>query len=82
MFSIYEAVVRTIDSTFRAAAVAPMVVAITEDGVDGVIDYIHLDEENATNASPENLPVLLTWWVFEHARGYEVISATLSRRRT
>ena len=80
MTSVYEAVVVTTDATYRASAVTPMAVAVTQDGVDGVIDYITLDEINASNAWPENLPVLLTWWTFEHQRGYEIISATLSRR--
>jgi len=80
MASIYEAVVVTSDATYRATAVGPLAVAITEDGVEGVTDLIQLDETNAANASPENLPVLLTWWVYEYRRGYEVISATLSRR--
>lgn len=80
MADIYEGVVVTSDATYRATAVTPLAVAVTQDGVDGVLDYITLDETNASNAAPENLPALLKWWTFEHQRGYEIISATLSRR--
>jgi hypothetical protein len=78
MGSMYVAVVKTTGATYRATAPTPKAIAITEDGVDGVIDYIHLTDEQAAAAAPENLTATLTWWVYEFARGMDIISATLS----
>jgi hypothetical protein len=78
MGSMYVAVVKTTGATYRATAPTPNAIAITEDGVDGVIDYIHLTAEQAAAAAPENLTATLTWWVYEFARGMDIISATLS----
>lgn len=78
MGSMYVAVVKTTGATYRATAPSPYAIAVTEDGVDGVIDYIHLTDEQVAAAAPENLTSTLTWWVYEFARGMDIISATLS----
>ena len=78
MGSMYVAVVKTTGGTYRATASTPNSIAITEDGVDGVLDYIHLTDDQVAAAAPENLTVTLTWWVYEFARGMDIISATLS----
>lgn len=78
MGSMYVAVVKTDSSIYRATAPTPNLIAITEDGVDGVVDYIHLPEDQTVASSPENLTVTLTWWVFELRRGESVITATLT----
>ena len=40
MNGVYEAVVVTNDGTFRARLSDARTIAITEDGVDGVIDFL------------------------------------------
>lgn len=78
MSNMYVAVVKTDASIYRATAPNPRLITITEDGVDGVRDFIHLEEDQVSASSPENLAVTLTWWVFEYARGEEIRTATLT----
>ena len=78
MANMYVAVVKTTGATYRASAPTPNAIAVTEDGVDGVIDYIRLTDDQVAAAAPENLTTTLTWWVYEFARGMDIISATLT----
>lgn len=80
MTHYYEAVVVTNDGTFRARTPDPKTIAITEDGVDGVIEFIHLHPEEINAATPATLPVTLKWWVLENMRGIAVLNSYLYRR--
>lgn len=80
MTHYYEAVVVTNDGTFRASTPDPKTIAITEDGVDGVIEFIHLHPEEINAATPANLPITLKWWVLENLRGIAVLNSYLYRR--
>lgn len=80
MANIYEAVVETSDGTFRANVTDPQTIAITEDGVDGIVDVLHLHPMETAAASPANLPITLKWWVLENVRGIDVLNSYLYRR--
>lgn len=80
MFDAYEAVVETTDGTFRAKATDPQTIAITEDGLDGIIDILHLHPSETSAAWPENLPITLKWWVLENVRGIGVVNSYLNHR--
>jgi hypothetical protein len=76
----YEAVVQTVDGVFRATTPDPLCIAITEDGVDGIVDFIHLHPNETAAATAANLPITLKWWVLENVRGIEVMSTYLHLR--
>lgn len=78
MDGVYEAVAVTTDGIFRAKVTDPQTIAISEDGVDGVADIIHLHPNEASAAAPGNLAVTLKWWVLENVRGIDVIDAYLN----
>lgn len=76
----YEAVVVTDDGTFRASTPDLKSIAITEDGVAGVMEYIHLHPEETNAATPANLPITLKYWVLENRRGIAIFNSYLNRR--
>jgi hypothetical protein len=80
MNETYEAVVQTTGGVFRASTPDPRCIAITEDGVAGVLDFIHLHPNEIAAASPANLPATLKWWVLENVRGVDVMSTYLNVR--
>ncbi len=80
MNQTFEAVVETVDGIFRATTPDSQTIAITEDGVDGIVDFIHLHPNEVSAAFPENLPITLKWWVLENVRGLQVLSSYLIRR--
>jgi hypothetical protein len=75
MNETYEAVVQTVDGVFRATTPDPLCIAITEDGVDGIVDFIHLHPNETAAGTVANLHITLKWWVLENVRGVDVISA-------
>lgn len=77
MNGIYEAVAVTTDGIFRAKVTDPRTIAISEDGVDGVCDIIHLHPNEISAATAGNLPITLKWWVLENVRGIDVIDTYL-----
>ena len=77
----YEAVVVTSDGTYRAFPVAPNLICVVEDGREGLLDTIELDEGIALAAAPENLTQTLLFYLFEMVRGVDIITATLRSRR-
>lgn len=76
----FEAIITTSEATYRACAITPDAIAVTEDGVDGICDYIKLDSQQGSSASPEYLTVALRWWIYEHVRGIEILDTRLGRR--
>lgn len=80
MSGFYEAVVQTVGGVFRATTPDPLCIAITEDGVDGIVDFIHLHPNETAAATAANLPITLRWWVHENVRGVEIMSAYLNLR--
>lgn len=78
MAVLFEAVVETIDATYRAIYVSTEEVGITQDGMNGFIDRVRLEGEcEPTN---EGLVHTLIVWVYEMRRGLEIQKATLGRR--
>lgn len=77
---IYEAHVLTDCGSYRAFTLAGHTVAISEDGMDGFIDYIHIDPVGLAGNAPENLVQLLIEWVYEFRRGEQLLNAVLTRR--
>lgn len=76
----YEAVVVTNDGIYRASTPDSNTIAITEDDVDGVVEYIHLHPEETNAAAPANLPITLKWWVLENRRGIAILNSYLNLR--
>ncbi len=77
----YEAVVVTDDGTYRAYRLTEASVCVTEDGTDGIVDVIHLDEIEAALWAPETLIPTLISWIYEMRRGLGIVSANLASRR-
>jgi hypothetical protein len=77
MSNIYEAVVVTTDGTFRAFPVGPGLVCITEDGRHDIIGVIEVEQ---AQTAPEALAPALIGYIYEHVRGLDILTATLSRR--
>lgn len=78
MNGVYEAVAVTTDGIFRAKVTDPQTIAITEDGVDGVCDIIHLHPNETSAATASNITTTLKWWVLENVRGIDVIDTYLN----
>jgi hypothetical protein len=76
----YEAVVVTNDGIYRASTPDSRTIAITEDGVEGVIEYIHLHPEETSASAPASLPITLKWWVLENRRGIAILNSYLYLR--
>jgi hypothetical protein len=74
----YEGVVETTGGTFRISLVTSSMLAIREDGVDGVVDFINLDEIERALWAPETLVSMLLSWIYEMRRSHEVISLRLA----
>lgn len=81
MFVLYETVIRTTGGTYRATVVAPSTIAVTLDGTNGVIDCILVAEHGDITSSPESLTTLLTSWIYEYARGLDIIATSVGRHR-
>lgn len=81
MADIYEAIVQTDGGgTFRAFQMSPSTVCISEDGVDGIIDYIELPAAYQAMSAPEQLVPTLVAYIYEMRRGLSILSAKLRRR--
>jgi hypothetical protein len=74
----YEGVAETTGGTFRISRVASSLLAIREDGVDGVVDFINLDDIESALWAPETLISMLLSWIYEMRRSHEVISLHLA----
>jgi hypothetical protein len=82
MFLQYEAIIVTSDGTFRSHLVDHDTIAISEDGVEGTLDFLTFDDGiGSVSSSPEYLTIALRWWIYEHMRGLEVVSTALVSRR-
>ena len=77
MTETFQAVIETTAGVFRATTPEPRLIAITEDGVQGIVDFIHLHPNEVSAATRENLPITLKWWVLENVRGIDVLSMYL-----
>jgi hypothetical protein len=80
MAVIYEAAVLTTGGTFRAYNIAETVICVTEDGTEGITDFIHHAIHDTALGAPEMLIPLLTDWIYEMRRGVDVITASLTSR--
>jgi hypothetical protein len=80
MLQNYEAVVVTTDGTYRAYHAAETVICVTEDGIEGIIDFIYQDENEPVQGAPEMLVTVLIAWVYEMRRGLNLVSASLHAR--
>lgn len=78
----YQAIIVTSDGTFRGHLFDQDTIAISEDGVEGTLDFLTFDESlGSISSSPEHLAVALTWWLYEHVRGLEIYSTSLVSQR-
>lgn len=80
MAGIYEARVETDCGTYRAFLFGTSTICVTEDGVDGVVDYMPVVTGDPTATSPEALVPALLYWVCEMVRGATPFTAVLTRR--
>ena len=80
MTETFHAVIETTVGVFRATTPDRQTIAITEDGVEGILDFIHLHPNEVSASSRENLPITLKWWVLENVRGIDVLSCYLDTR--
>lgn len=76
----YEAVVETTLGTFRVRRSGREILEVIEDGVDGVVDTIDLDEIQLALWAPEFLVSTLISWVYEMQRSAVVLGVRLSLR--
>jgi hypothetical protein len=81
MTYIFEAVVETDGGTYRAFQISPDAYCVTEDGVEGLADFVTLELADRALLAPENLVGTLTAWVYEMRRGLTILERGLSRRR-
>lgn len=78
----YEAIIVTSDGTFRAHMIDQDTIAISEDAMEGTLDFLTFDDSlGSMGSSTEYLTVALTWWIYEHVRGLEIYSTSLVSRR-
>jgi hypothetical protein len=78
---IYEAVVVLEDgTTYRAFPVSSSVMAVTEDTLPGVLEYVLFDESSPLSSAPEHLEMALRMYVHENLRGMEIVSSSLQVR--
>lgn len=81
MSGIYEAIVQTDDGgTYRAFQVSPARICITEDGVEGIMDYVDLPLEYQDMDPETSLVPTLIAYTYEMKRGLSIVSAKLRRR--
>lgn len=80
MSSFYQARVETDFGVYRAMMLDGAMIGFTEDGVDGLIDIVEIEEVDQVKSSPEWLLELLCSYVYERRRGETITSATLTRR--
>lgn len=78
MTGTYEAWVRTSDHVFRAKLGSSGTVYVIEEGVPGYVDCISTLVGGMSVTSPEALLQVLTSWLYEMRRGYEVIQSSCS----
>ena len=77
----YEAIAYFEDGrVIRGFAFQPRAVAITEDGVDGLLDLIYLDDNDLEASTPELLCLRLDEWILERVRGYERVKVCLQMK--
>ena len=81
MSGYYEALAETTGGIYHALMLADETVAILEDGVPGIVDFLPGKHSDGTRASPESLVRDLVWWIYEMRRGEEVLTASLHLRR-
>jgi hypothetical protein len=81
MTYMFEAIVATDGGDFRLFQVAPDAYCVTEDGVEGLADYVVVEPDDRALLAPENLVGTLTAWVYEMRRGITVLDSALARRR-
>lgn len=77
MTKSFQAVIETNAGVFRATAPEPRLIAITEYGIEGILDFIHLPPGGEHASSPANLPTTLRWWVLKNVRGTDVVYSYL-----
>lgn len=73
----YRAVVETSAGTFRIRALNRFSLAVEEEGLEGIVDVINLDELEVDLWAPESLIPALISWIYEMRRGVGVLSANL-----
>ena len=81
MTYMFQAIVATDGGDYRLFQVAPDAYCVTEDGVEGLADYVVVEHEDRALLAPENLVGTLTAWVYEMRRGLTVLDCALARRR-
>jgi len=74
----YEAIAYFEDGrVIRGFAFQPRAVAITEDGVDGLLDLIYLNDNDLEASTPELLCLRLDEWILERVRGYKQVKSAV-----
>ena len=80
MLPEYEVMAITSDGVFRALAVTPDVVVVTEDNLLGVLDVLYLEPARKEPQTPEVLASHLCSWIYENARGLTILNVRLEAR--
>lgn len=71
----YRATVETNDGVYRAIFINSRLIEITEDGEEGLTDFVDLDED--IEETSDNLIHILLVWVYEMRRGLDITKATV-----
>jgi hypothetical protein len=77
MAQYYRAVVETSAGTFRIRSLNRCSLAVEEEGLEGIVDVINLDELEVDLWAPESLIPALISWIYEMRRGVGILSANL-----
>jgi hypothetical protein len=78
---MFQAIVATDCGDFRLSQVAPDTYCVTEDGVEGLADYVLVGEDDRAVLAPENLVGTLIAWVYEMRRSATILDSSLVQRR-
>ena len=82
MTYMFQAIVATDCGDFRLSQVAPVAFCVTEDGVEGLADYVVITAAERALLAPENLVGTLTTWIYEMRRSATILDSALVRRRS
>jgi len=81
MTYMFQAIIATDCGDFRLSQVASDAYCVTEDGVEGLADYVVINVEDRAQLAPENLVATLKAWLYEMRRGATVLDTALVRRK-
>jgi hypothetical protein len=82
MTYMFQAIIATDCGDFRLSQVAPDAYCVTEDGVEGLADYVVINIDDRAQLAPENLVATLRVWIYEMRRAATILDTALVRRKT